>query len=242
MSPNMKRTIRWGGGIAVLALLVVWISPAALWQWREDVLFYTAQHLLLVSVSMVLAITTGVVAGVVFSRPGIVRFGEHGMQLFSIGNTVPPMAVLSIALALFGIGYFPALIALWLASLLPIVRNTYQGLRDVDAAIKEAATGIGLNAWQQLWHVELPNALPSIMSGIRISLAVNVGTAPLSFLIGAMSLGNFIFPGIALNDTPRMVLGAALTALLALILDKLAASMTHWLSPHTHVASTPQEA
>lgn len=239
----MKQAFAWGSGGLILALLVAWITPAMLWQWHDDLLFYTAQHLLLVGASMALALITGLIAGVVLSRPGVVRFGEQGMQLFNVANTVPPMAVLAIALAMFGIGYYPALIALWLASLLPIVRNTYQGLRDVNPALKEAATGIGFSAWQQLWHVELPNAIPTIMSGVRVALAVNVGTVPLSFLIGAMSLGNLIFPGIALNDTPRMVLGATMTALLALILDKLAAYITTWLSPHAvTVSSSPEEA
>ncbi|MFX6040247.1 ABC transporter permease subunit, partial [Acinetobacter baumannii] len=92
------------------------------------------------------------------------------------------------------------ILALWLASLLPIVRNTYEGLKNVPAAMKEAARGIGMKPHQILFRVELPNALPIIVGGVRTSLAINVGTAPLSMLIGGESLGGLIFPGIYLNN------------------------------------------
>jgi osmoprotectant transport system permease protein len=143
------------------------------------------------------------------------------MQVFNIGNTVPPLAVLAIALGFLGIGSGPAIFALFLASLLPIVRNTYEGLKNVQGSLKEAAVGIGMTPRQVLWRVELPNAVPIIMGGVRVALAINVGTAPLAFLIGANSLGSLIFPGIALNNQPQLILGAACTALLALLLDGL---------------------
>jgi osmoprotectant transport system permease protein len=143
------------------------------------------------------------------------------MQIFNIGNTVPPLAVLAIALGILGIGSGPAIFALFLASLLPIVRNTYEGLKNVQGSLKEAAVGIGMTPRQVLWRVELPNAVPIIMGGVRVALAINVGTAPLAFLIGANSLGSLIFPGIALNNQSQLLLGAACTALLALLLDGL---------------------
>jgi osmoprotectant transport system permease protein len=146
---------------------------------------------------------------------------ERFMQIFNIGNTVPPLAVLAIALGVLGIGSGPAIFALFLASLLPIVRNTYEGLKNVQGSLKEAATGIGMTPRQVLFRVELPNAVPIIIGGVRVALAINVGTAPLAFLIGANSLGSLIFPGIALNNQPQLLLGAACTALLALLLDGL---------------------
>ena len=108
--------------------------------------------------------------------------------------------MLAIALAIIGIGNGPAILALFLASLLPIVRNTYEGLRNVSPALKEAATGIGMTPNQVLLRVELPNAVPIIVGGVRVALALNVGSAPLAFLIGANSLGSLIFPGIYLNN------------------------------------------
>ncbi len=131
------------------------------------------------------------------------------------------LAVLAIALGVLGIGSGPAIFALFLASLLPIVRNTYEGLKNVQGSLKEAATGIGMTPRQVLFRVELPNAVPIIIGGVRVALAINVGTAPLAFLIGANSLGSLIFPGIALNNQPQLLLGAACTALLALLLDGL---------------------
>ena len=119
-----------------------------------------------------------------------------------------------------------------IASLLPIVRNTYAGLCSVPASLLEAANGIGMTKWQRLRQVEIPNAWPVMLSGIRIATAINVGTAPLAFLIGASSYGELIFPGIYLNDFPTLILGAAATALFALILDTLLAALGRLLSPH----------
>jgi osmoprotectant transport system permease protein len=133
------------------------------------------------------------------------------------------MAVLALALALFGIGDKPAVIALWLAALLPIVRNTYEGLKQVAPSMKEAARGIGMKPLQVLLRVELPNALPIIVGGVRTALAIIVGTAPLSILIGGESLGGLIFPGIYLNNHGQLLLGATATAVLALMLDAIVA-------------------
>ncbi|MBD8475757.1 ABC transporter permease [Pseudomonas sp. CFBP 8770] len=205
--------------VAVLALLVHWIGISTIEHYREDLIFYLQAHLILVLVSMFAALLVGIPAGVALSRPSMVKRAERFMQIFNIGNTIPPLAVLAIALGILGIGSGPAIFALFLASLLPIVRNTYEGLKNVQGSLKEAATGIGMTPRQVLFKVELPNAVPIMVGGVRVALAINVGTAPLAFLIGANSLGSLIFPGIALNNQPQLLLGAACTALLALILD-----------------------
>ncbi|MDU7559028.1 MAG: ABC transporter permease, partial [Pseudomonas sp.] len=198
--------------IAVLALLVHWIGISTIEHYQDDLLFYLQAHLYLVLASMFIALLVGIPAGIALSRPNMVGHAERFMQVFNIGNTVPPLAVLAIALGFLGIGSGPAIFALFLASLLPIVRNTYEGLKNVPASLKEAAVGIGMTPRQVLWRVELPNAVPIIMGGVRVALAINVGTAPLAFLIGANSLGSLIFPGIALNNQPQLILGAACTA------------------------------
>jgi osmoprotectant transport system permease protein len=220
--------IRYGKGlmggalvIALLALLIQWIGINTIEHYRDDLLFYLQAHLILVLASMLAALVVGIPAGILLSRPSMVGRAERFMQFFNIGNTVPPLAVLAIALGILGIGSGPAIFALFLASLLPIVRNTYEGLKNVQGSLKEAATGIGMTPRQVLWKVELPNAVPIIIGGVRVALAINVGTAPLAFLIGANSLGSLIFPGIALNNQPQLLLGAACTALLALLLDGL---------------------
>jgi osmoprotectant transport system permease protein len=200
--------------VAVLALLVHWIGISTIEHYREDLLFYLQAHLILVLVSMFAALLVGIPAGVALSRPSMVKRAERFMQIFNIGNTIPPLAVLAIALGILGIGSGPAIFALFLASLLPIVRNTYEGLKNVQGSLK----------------VELPNAVPIIVGGVRVALAINVGTAPLAFLIGANSLGSLIFPGIALNNQPQLLLGAACTALLALILDGIVTLVSRlWL-------------
>jgi len=219
------RPVRVAAGVIAIGIVLVLLGHAigadALEQYRADLVYYTARHLVLVGYSMALALVVGVPAGVLLSRPSFSRHAERFMQIFNIGNTVPPLAVLAIALGVLGIGSGPAIFALFLASLLPIVRNTYEGLKNVQGSLKEAATGIGMTPRQVLFRVELPNAVPIIIGGVRVALAINVGTAPLAFLIGANSLGSLIFPGIALNNQPQLLLGAACTALLALLLDGL---------------------
>src|SRR5450830_1681169 len=201
--------IRYGKGliggavvVALLALLIHWIGINTIELYRDDLLFYLQAHLILVLVSMLAALIVGIPAGILLSRPNMVGRAERFMQIFGIGSG-------------------PAIFALFLASLLPIVRNTYEGLKNVQGSLKEAATGIGMTPRQVLFRVELPNAVPIIIGGVRVALAINVGTAPLAFLIGANSLGSLIFPGIALTNQPQLLLGAACTALLALLLDGL---------------------
>lgn len=204
---------------AVAAGLIYGVSPAVWSEYREDLLYLGRQHLYLVGTSMALALAVGLPSGVLLSRQRLRHSAEHWMQIFNIGNTLPPMAVLALAMALIGIGDAPAIVALFLASLLPIVRNTYAGLAGLSPALLEAADALGMTPRQRLWRVELPNAFPVMLSGVRVALALNVGTAPLAFLIGASSYGELIFPGIYLNNHTALLLGAGATALIALALD-----------------------
>ncbi len=219
--------------VAVIALLVWGLGWNTLRERREDLVYLGQQHLFLVFWSMLFALLVGIPSGVLLSRPFARRWAEYVMQIFNVGNTLPPLAVLALAMVVVGIGERPALIALFLASLLPIVRNTFAGLSAVPPSLIEAANGIGMTKFQRLRQVEIPNALPVILAGVRIATAINVGTAPLAFLIGASSFGELIFPGIYLNDFPTLILGAVATALVALILDMLLAALGRYLSPHS---------
>lgn len=221
------------GIVAILALITWGVGLETIKARQVDLIYLGQQHLILVFSSMFFALLVGIPSGIALSRPAARGVAEYVMQIFNIGNTLPPLAVLALAMVVIGIGDIPAIIALFLASLLPIVRNTYAGLCSVPASLIEAANGIGMTKWQRLRQVELPNALPVILSGVRIATAINVGTAPLAFLIGASSYGELIFPGIYLNDFPTLILGAAATALFALILDTLLAALGRLLSPHT---------
>lgn len=209
----------------IMAALIHAIGLDMLRKHQADLAYYTGQHLLLVGASMALALVTGIPAGILLSRISNARHAERLMQVLNVGNTVPSLAVLALALAVLGIGAAPAIVALWLASLLPIARNTYEGMRAVPPAWREAARGLGMTPLQSMFKVELPNAMPIIVGGVRTALAINVGTAPLAFLIGADSLGTLIFPGIYLNDPAMLLLGATSTAALALALDALVAGM-----------------
>lgn len=220
--------------IVVFIALVVWgLGLDTLKAHQVDLIYLGQQHMVLVFWSMLFALLVGIPSGILLSRPFARPWAEYVMQIFNIGNTLPPLAVLAMAMVVIGIGDRPAIIALFLASLLPIVRNTYSGLCAVPPALLEAANGIGMTKTQRLRQVELPNAWPVVLSGVRIATAINVGTAPLAFLIGASSYGELIFPGIYLNDFPTLILGAVATALFALILDMLLAGLGRWLSPHT---------
>ncbi|WP_313447673.1 osmoprotectant ABC transporter permease OsmY [Atlantibacter hermannii] len=235
----MYRQLALHAVLALLALilvtgLIVWgVGLDTVKERRVDLIYLGQQHLKLVFSSMALALLVGIPSGILLSRPAARRFAEYVMQIFNVGNTLPPLAVLALAMVIIGIGDRPAIFALFLASLLPIVRNTYAGLCSVPGSLIEAAKGIGMTRWQRLRQVELPNAWPVMLSGIRIATAINVGTAPLAFLIGASSYGELIFPGIYLNDFPTLILGAAATALFAMILDLALAGLGRLMSPHT---------
>jgi len=220
------------GVAALLGVLVGWVGPATIQHYHAELLFDLRAHLTLVGWSMLAALLVGVPSGILLSRPAFVRYAEKLMQIFNVGNTVPSLAVLVLALAALGIGSGPAILALALASVLPITRNTYEGLRQVPMSLREAAKGLGMTRQQAFFRVELPNALPMVMGGVRTALAINVGTAPLAFLIGADSLGTLIFPGIYLNNQPQLLLGAIATALLALALDAALAGLSAMLLRH----------
>lgn len=219
----------------IIGLLVYGLGLETIRARKVDLIYLGQQHMMLVFWSMLFALLVGIPSGIMLSRPAARKWAEYVMQIFNIGNTLPPLAVLALAMVVIGIGERPAIIALFLASLLPIVRNTYAGLCSVPVSLIEAANGIGMTKLQRLRQVELPNAWPVMLSGIRVATAINVGTAPLAFLIGASSYGELIFPGIYLNDFPTLILGAAATALFALILDMLLAGLGRLLSPHTAV-------
>lgn len=206
--------------IVVLLALCYWRYDDIL-KYKDDLEYYTRRHISLVIWSMLMAIVVGVIAGIILSRPRFARASGKLIQIFNIGNTIPTMAVLALSLVVVGIGDGPAIFALFMASLLPIVRNSFEGLRQISPALLESAKGVGMTPWQSLIKVEIPNAIPVILAGVRTALAINVGTAPLSFLIGGDSLGGLIFPGIYLNNQNQLLLGAVATAALAILMDGL---------------------
>lgn len=196
-----------------------------------DVQFLAVQHLWLTLISGGLAILVAIPLGVLLSRPSMARVAESAMQVLNVGTTIPTLAVLALSMSFLGIGTVPAVFGLFVATLLPITRNTYAGLKGVNPALKEAASGIGMSPAQRLLRVEMPNALYVIFAGIRTALTINVGTVPLAFLIGAGGLGELIFTGIDLYDPVMMLSGAIPTALLAIVVDAIVATAAFLVVP-----------
>lgn len=180
----------------------------------------TLEHLALVAVAMLIAVALGVPLGVLITRRP--RLGRWVLGFANIMQTIPSLALFGFLLPvplLGGIGSRTAIVALALYALLPIVRNTYTGIRDVDPAVIEAARGLGMTDRQLLWHVELPLALGVIVAGIRVATVITVGVATIAAAIGAGGLGVFIFRGLALVDNYIILAGAIPAALLALVAD-----------------------
>nr|WP_302470995.1 ABC transporter permease [Vibrio antiquarius] len=193
--------------------------------------YLTVQHIELVLLSGGLAILIAIPVGVLLSRPRFQKVAESAMQVLNVGTTIPTLAILALAMSFLGIGTVPAVFGLTIASLLPIVRNTYIGLKEVPAHLKEAASGIGMTELQMLFQVEIPNALFVIFAGIRTALAVNVGTVPLAFLIGGGGLGELIFTGIDLDEPIMMLAGAIPTAMLAIAIDSVVGAVSYVTVP-----------
>ncbi len=196
-------------------------SPANIFQFliahQTDLIEQTIEHIGLTFFAMAIATVISLPAGILLTR----HRNVSDVVIGGIGviQTIPSVALLGLLLPLFGIGATPAIIALFLYALLPIVRNTYAGINDVDDSVIESARGMGMADRQILMKVELPLALPVIFAGIRTATVINVGIATLCALIGSGGLGEFIFRGIALNNTNMILAGAIPAALLALLFD-----------------------
>lgn len=185
----------------------------------EDLLSALVQHLELVSWSMCFAILFGVPLGILVTRfPSLKKWILGGA---GISQTIPSLALLGLMIPIFGLGIQTAIAALFLYSLLPIIRNTFTGILSVDKAIIDAAKGMGLTGWQILFKVEMPLALPTIIAGIRTAVVINIGTATIAAFIGAGGLGDFIFIGISRNIDVLVLMGAIPTALLAIFIDSI---------------------
>jgi osmoprotectant transport system permease protein len=190
----------------------------AFWQTQADKLAQqTLQHIALTAAALLLGVAVGVPLGLWLTRRP--RWAPAVLGAAGVLQTVPSIALLGFLIPLLGIGPAPAILALFLYSLLPIVRNTVAGIRGVAPAVVEAARGLGFTDGQVLRRVELPLALPVLMAGIRTATVINVGVATLAAYVAAGGLGEFIFGGIALNNPAMILAGAIPAAGLALAFD-----------------------
>lgn len=197
----------------------------------------TYEHVYLAFIAMVFATVIALPLGIYLARTRWPKFASVAMGAVSVVQTVPTLALLAFIVLVFAlirlptIGTFPALVALVLYALLPILRNTYTGIRQIDPSIIEVATGMGMKPHQILFSVELPLSLPVIMAGIRISTVWTIGIATLCGLIGAGGLGDLIIKGLRSIQMDYLLAGTIPAALLALTFDWLLARVERWLTP-----------
>ena len=206
-----------------------WFLNGAHWQGDGGIPHRTFEHLTMSGASVLVAALIALPIGIAIGHFG--RGGILAINISNIGRAVPSFAVLVIAVELVGIGALPAFIALVALAIPPIVTNSYIGMREVDADVREAARGMGMRERAVLWRVELPIALPLIMAGIRTSAVNVVATATLAALVAWGGLGRFIVDGFGLQDYPMMFAGAIMVAILSLIVEFLLAGAQRLATP-----------
>nr|WP_217444378.1 ABC transporter permease [Burkholderia metallica] len=194
----------------------------------------TLQHMWLVAIAVGCAIVAGVPLGILINRHDWLAGPLLGVATLVL--TLPSIALFGLMIPFFsrfgqGIGAAPAITAVFLYSLLPIMRNTYLALHNVDAGIKEAGTGIGMTSWQRLRLVELPLAVPVILAGVRTAVVMNIGVMTIAAVIGAGGLGTLILRAIGQSSMMKLLVGAVLVSLLAIVADRLLQMLQRALTP-----------
>lgn len=194
----------------------------------------TLEHLSIVGVAVGLAILTGVPIGIAITQNR--RAADAVLYVASMIMTMPSIALFGVMIPVLslighGIGYLPAVIAVLLYSQLPIIRNTYTAITNVDPALREAARGMGMTAIERLAQVEIPIALPVIMAGVRVAVVMNIGITAIAAYIGAGGLGTFISRGISQTDSRQLITGAIAVSLLAIVADYTLLWAQHALTP-----------
>ena len=200
----------------------------------ELLLSRTVEHISLVGVAVGIATLTGVPIGIAITKNE--RAARTVLYIASIIVTIPSIALFGIMIPILsligqGIGYLPAVIAVLLYSQLPIIRNTYTAINNVDPALREAARGIGMSPNQRLRMVEIPLAVPVIMAGVRTAVVLNIGVMAIAAYIGAGGLGTFISRGISQSDPRQLIIGAVAVSVLAIIVDYSLLALQKRLTP-----------
>jgi osmoprotectant transport system permease protein len=203
----------------------------------NQILDYTVEHIQLVGLAIIISILIGVPLGIYLTTNE--ELASIVLQITSIIMTIPSIALFGIMIPILsvigqGIGFLPALIALILYSQLPIVRNTYTGIKDVDPNIRDAAIGIGMTTFQRLWKVEIPNAMPLIMAGVRTATVLNIGIGAIAAYIGAGGIGSLINQGISRSNNTMVLVGAVVVSLLAIIADLILKYIQKKMTPKSN--------
>lgn len=191
------------------------------------------EHVSIVFVAVGIAVVTAVPVGIAITQSKTVA--DTVLYLASMMITVPSIALFGLMIPLLspighGIGYVPAVIAVILYSQLPIIRNTYTAITNIDPALREAARGMGMSNWQRMRQVEIPLAVPVIMAGVRTAVVMNIGVTAIAAYIGAGGLGTLIARGISQTDPRQLIAGALSVSLLAVVADILLARVQHLMT------------
>ena len=200
---------------------------------KLEIISRILEHIQLTGISVLLAIGVGVPIGIILSKTK--KLIPPVIGIVNIIQTIPSLALLGLLIPLLGIGFKPAILALFLYSLLAIVKNTLTGINNVENSIIEAGTGMGMTSSQILIKIELPLAIPVVFSGIRIATVACIGIATLCASIGAGGLGQFIFRGISMVNNNMILAGAIPSALLAIIFDFILHLLEKYFSPKTNI-------
>ncbi|TSB44928.1 ABC transporter permease [Alkalicoccobacillus porphyridii] len=201
---------------------------------QSAIINMTVEHVVLVGLALIIAIAIGVSLGIYLTTND--ELAETVLQAASVLLTIPSIALFGIMIPFFsiinqGIGFVPALTALVLYSQLPIIRNTYTAIKNVDPNIRDAANGIGMKSRQRILRVEIPMAMPVIMAGIRTAVVLNIGIGVIAAFIGAGGLGGLIVQGITRGDQYSIIAGAVAVSLLAIVADALLFFIQKRLTP-----------
>ncbi|MBF0793657.1 MULTISPECIES: ABC transporter permease [Mammaliicoccus] len=189
----------------------------------------TIEHFYISFVALLLAMVVSIPLGIVLTRTK--KLAKIVLSIASVLQTVPSLAVLAIMIPFLGVGKLPAIIALFIYILLPILNNTYIGINNVDKNVKGAGISMGMTKFQEMYMVELPLAISVIMSGIRLSSVYAISWATLASFIGAGGLGDFIFNGLNLYQPDLIIGGAIAVTAIALIMDFVLSKFEEWVTP-----------
>jgi osmoprotectant transport system permease protein len=206
-----------------------WFLTGSHWQGDGGIPHRTLEHVLISGGSLLVAALLALPVGIILGHFG--RGGNLAINISNVGRAIPSFALLVIAVELIGIGWVPPFIALVALGIPPMVTNSYLGMREVDADVREAARGMGMRGRVVLWEVELPIALPFIMAGVRTSAVSIVATATLAALVAWGGLGRFIVDGFGLQDYPMMFAGAILVGVLSLVVEFSFAGLQRAVTP-----------
>lgn len=203
----------------LLVMLAPWLPERTRIITRTPLYVLAYQHVILAGVSTLLALMTAMLAAICIRWIDQDELKSIGLSIGALGETVPSVAVIALAVPIMGYGNLPCILALYLYGLLPILRNTLIGMDAVSQSVKEAAVGMGLSTWQRIWHVELPLSKNVWLAGIRTALVINISAATIGATVGAGGFGVPIIAGIRVHDPIMVIQGSIPVMLLALMAD-----------------------